>query len=92
MTLVEQFQRELADAINRNGIDNELDVPDYILAQLLVDVLDAFDRADRHLREHIWRTDFDWPFTPDEIEAVKEFIAERRRKAVEEGKAVVSNG
>ena len=39
------FQTELEDIINRYSMENGSDTPDWILAEYLVDCLDAFNRV-----------------------------------------------
>lgn len=39
------LRKEIENAINRNSAENGSDTPDYILAQYLVDCLQAFDKA-----------------------------------------------
>ena len=41
MTKEKSFAQELAELINRHGIDNDLNTPDWVLANLLVSTLNA---------------------------------------------------
>ena len=40
-----EFQKELADLINKHSLENPSNTPDFILAQYLADCLDAFNVA-----------------------------------------------
>ena len=39
---MEEFKKELEILINKNGIDNECNTPDYILAEYLTSCLEAY--------------------------------------------------
>jgi hypothetical protein len=41
---VSELSRDLATALNRNGVDSRLCVPDFVLAEYLVDCLKSFVR------------------------------------------------
>lgn len=41
------FREELASILNRHSIENFSNTPDFILAQYLIDCLDAFETACR---------------------------------------------
>ena len=47
------FRDQLKDLINRNSMENGSNTPDFILAQFLTNVLEAFDRATSRRAE--WR-------------------------------------
>lgn len=47
-----EFQRELTDLLNIHGIDNLANVPDFILADHLVNCLLAFETAHRQVLRH----------------------------------------
>lgn len=40
-----EFYRELVDIINKHSIENYSDTPDFILANYLIDCLNAFNNA-----------------------------------------------
>lgn len=42
------FRAELERLINRHSMESGSDTPDFVLANFLVDSLEAFDRAVRH--------------------------------------------
>lgn len=42
---MEDFREELKNLINRAGMENESDTPDFILADFLMTCLDAFHEA-----------------------------------------------
>ena len=46
------FISELSDLINRHGLDNDTNTPDYILAQYLAGCIEAYDRANRRTKRH----------------------------------------
>jgi len=39
------FRKELQDIINKNSLENGSNTPEFILAEYLVDCLNAFDKA-----------------------------------------------
>lgn len=41
----EKFQSELKDLINIHGIDNALETPDFLLAQMIVDMLSIIGKG-----------------------------------------------
>jgi len=43
--LIGQFKANLTDIINKHGIENESNTPDYILAKYLYNCLQAFEIA-----------------------------------------------
>lgn len=47
------FLQDLIHAINKNGIDNELNTPDYILAEAMFETMQSFGLAiqarDKHM-------------------------------------------
>lgn len=45
MNKEKSFERELAELINRHGIDAKLNTNDWILANMLVDTLSAYAKA-----------------------------------------------
>jgi len=45
------FARELAALINRHNIESQSDTPDYVLADYLIDCLDAWARMSRTIRD-----------------------------------------
>jgi len=47
MTCAPALKRQLADAVNRYCVENDSNTPDFILAEFIVDCLDAFSRASR---------------------------------------------
>ena len=47
MTCAPALKRQLADAINRYCVENDSNTPDFILAEFIVDCLDAFSKASR---------------------------------------------
>jgi len=49
----EQFERELADLLNRHGLDASVDIPDYILARALYQVIPLLGEAWERIRDHI---------------------------------------
>lgn len=52
----EQLRRDLTTALNRNGAEQDSNTPDYILAEMLMTHLDAFNKATRD-RRNWFRTD-----------------------------------
>jgi len=46
-------RREIAEVLNRNGVDNDMETPDYILAEYLVDCLSAYGRLRTAYESHI---------------------------------------
>lgn len=46
------FTDELRDLINRHSIDNELEIPDYILAEYIEDFLAAYKRLQKSNKTH----------------------------------------
>ena len=43
-TTGDELAGDLAAALNRNGVDSRLCVPDFVLAEYIVDCLKSFDR------------------------------------------------
>jgi len=41
----QEFRRELEQVINKHSMENGSDTPDFVLADYLIDALDAFDKA-----------------------------------------------
>lgn len=48
----QRIEREFAEVINKNSLENGSDTPDYILAEYLVNCLDAFNRATKERKRH----------------------------------------
>lgn len=40
-----EFRRELAEVLNRHGVDDQAETPDFILADLLADLIPAIRNA-----------------------------------------------
>lgn len=53
MTKMEIMKKELEEWINRNSLDAMANTPDYILAELIMDILVAYTNAKRSEQEHI---------------------------------------
>jgi hypothetical protein len=51
-----EFHRDLEQLINKHSMENDSNTPDFILADYLMDALDAFDRA-CNTRTHWYRKD-----------------------------------
>lgn len=47
------FRKQLTELINRYSMENGSHTPDYILADYLVECLDAYDKATQRKQEHI---------------------------------------
>jgi hypothetical protein len=45
--MMTDFERQLADLINRHSLENASDTPDFILAEYLKDCLSAYNQATR---------------------------------------------
>lgn len=45
------FRDELCNLINRHSQENDSDTPDFILAEYLIDCLEAFDKATKRRTE-----------------------------------------
>lgn len=52
-----QVRRELAAVLNRNGVDNQLNIPDYILADIAADSVEQFANNRTKLNQHQGRPD-----------------------------------
>lgn len=46
------FRKELTELINRYSIENGSDTRDYILADYLIECLDAYEKATQRKKEH----------------------------------------
>jgi hypothetical protein len=58
MRNVERFKEEVRAAINRSSIDNELNVPDWILADYVVSNLEALQRLNQlNVKWHVGPTE-----------------------------------
>ena len=53
MTEKEIMIKELKEWINRNSLDAMINTPDYILAEMIMDVLVAYCNAKRRERNHM---------------------------------------
>ena len=51
-----EFHRDLEQLINKHSMENGSNTPDFMLADYLMDALDAFDRA-CNTRTHWYRKD-----------------------------------
>ena len=47
-----EFEKELRGLINKHCLENTSNSPDYILAEFVLDSLDAFDTATKRRDEH----------------------------------------
>lgn len=45
--MVEELKRDLASVLNRHNIDNQLNTPDFILADYIVRCLESFEEANK---------------------------------------------
>lgn len=66
------FAQELAALINRHGIDAKMNTNDWILADVAIDALKAYGKANQ-LREKMANVPFD---VPKEVEAMAAFFAD----------------
>lgn len=46
------FRRELSSIINKNGIDNDFDTPDYILTDYIISILLSYNMLKRQMKKH----------------------------------------
>lgn len=49
----QEFQQELAQLLNRHGLDNRLNIPDFVLAEIIASQLNALETAQKQLDK--WR-------------------------------------
>lgn len=49
---MEDLQKELSTLLNRYGVDNRLNTPDYILADYLINCLNSYSHLMYHLSTH----------------------------------------
>lgn len=47
-----KIQKEFEDIINTNGIDTMLDLPDYVIAKFILDMLDSLEFVARNAKIH----------------------------------------
>lgn len=47
-----KIRKELEDIINKNGIDTMLELPDYVIAKFILDMLDSLEFAARNAKIH----------------------------------------
>lgn len=48
----ENFKRALSNLLNIHGIDNNMNIPDYILADYIVDILANYCKLQNRLNKH----------------------------------------
>ena len=49
---INAFERDLADVLNKHGLDNYAGMPDYILAQYVTNALGALKLANKENERH----------------------------------------
>ncbi len=64
MIISKQVRRELSEVLNRNGIDNQLNIPDFLLADIAADSLEGFANDRTKLNQWMGRPDSNFPLNP----------------------------